>query len=659
MNPFPPNPSTGDVVILDTGVAYQWDGEKWTAYGAPQTHPYLPLSGGAMDGMFTLAGDATQPTHPVTYEQLQNTIIEGGGFPEAPADGQVYGRNGQVPDWQPVLTTAAAANYLPLTGGTLSGALVLNGNATAPLNPVPLQQLPLAATVLPLMDGTAAIGTGATWARADHVHPHDTTLLALAGGSMTGALSLTGNAASALQAVPYQQLQSYVAANAGVTVSDTAPASPVPGRLWWDSVGGQLFLYYQDPNSAEWVVANSQAPGIADAPSDGTLYARSSGTWTSGGTFSAPLTTNSSLSVGGTLFGGTATFTGTVSTSGALTAPQVTVSADPTTALQVATKQYVDAHASVPITNDVGRNLIHNALFNVQQRGATTWTTGGYTVDRWRIDNVNATFSASVLAQSDANRAQIGDEAAAYYLSVNASGTSGANDYVMVNHRIENLRRTAGKTVTVSFYANTTSGSGLNLGVSWSQVFGSGGSPSATVYGTGQAVTPTATWARYSVTFNISSVSGMTFGTTAGTDFLQLEFWYTAGSGFATRSGIGVQSGLIRLWGVQCEVGSVMTPLEKIDPGLDLQRCQRFYQVGAATISGYSDASLHWWAPVFLPVQMRAIPTTTIAVSSSTLYTSMTLAGFAPAGWLQAAVTASASTGLSVVTFNFTASADL
>lgn len=42
-----------------------------------------------------------------------------------------------------------------------------------------------------------------------------------------------------------------------VTVSDTAPASPSNGALWWDSNQGALKLYYQDQDSAQWVDASS------------------------------------------------------------------------------------------------------------------------------------------------------------------------------------------------------------------------------------------------------------------------------------------------------------------------------------------------------------------------------------------------------------------
>ena len=46
--------------------------------------------------------------------------------------------------------------------------------------------LPAASTALPKMAGTAAVGTGTAWARADHVHPTDTTRAPLASPAFTG-----------------------------------------------------------------------------------------------------------------------------------------------------------------------------------------------------------------------------------------------------------------------------------------------------------------------------------------------------------------------------------------------------------------------------------------------------------------------------------------
>jgi hypothetical protein len=45
----------------------------------------------------------------------------------------------------------------------------------------------------------------------------------------------------------------------GATIADVAPVAS-PGALWWDSVGGQLYLSYDDGNSQQWVPAANQ-PG--------------------------------------------------------------------------------------------------------------------------------------------------------------------------------------------------------------------------------------------------------------------------------------------------------------------------------------------------------------------------------------------------------------
>lgn len=44
---------------------------------------------------------------------------------------------------------------------------------------------------------------------------------------------------------------------ATVTISDTAPSSPNDGDLWWDSVGGNLYIWYNDGNSSQWVITNN------------------------------------------------------------------------------------------------------------------------------------------------------------------------------------------------------------------------------------------------------------------------------------------------------------------------------------------------------------------------------------------------------------------
>lgn len=68
--------------------------------------------------------------------------------------------------------------------------------------------------------------------------------------------------------------QKWVPNSAGtgtVTISDTPPASPTVGSFWFDSVGVQLYVYYNDGNSSQWVPANNQALGGFLALAGGTM----------------------------------------------------------------------------------------------------------------------------------------------------------------------------------------------------------------------------------------------------------------------------------------------------------------------------------------------------------------------------------------------------
>ena len=54
-----------------------------------------------------------------------------------------------------------------------------------------------------------------------------------------------------------------VSGGGGVTVSATAPASPDDGDLWWDSDDGELYLYYNDGSSSQWVAAAGPSVTVA------------------------------------------------------------------------------------------------------------------------------------------------------------------------------------------------------------------------------------------------------------------------------------------------------------------------------------------------------------------------------------------------------------
>lgn len=51
----------------------------------------------------------------------------------------------------------------------------------------------------------------------------------------------------------------WVPSGGGVTVSATAPSTPIAGDAWYDTVDGTLYVYYNDGDSSQWVevAANS------------------------------------------------------------------------------------------------------------------------------------------------------------------------------------------------------------------------------------------------------------------------------------------------------------------------------------------------------------------------------------------------------------------
>jgi hypothetical protein len=298
-----------------------------------------------------------------------------------------------------------------------------------------------------------------------------------------------------------------------------------------------------------------------------------------------------------------------------------------------ATMSEVAAFANTALASgaygNVGRNLLHNGLFNVAQRGNGPWTaSGAYTADRWQIEAVLDTTSFTVVASSDAQRAQIGDEAALLFLSNAFTGNAGATAQSYIMQKIEAVRRLSNKTVTISFWAFASSSS-LKLGINLSQFFGTGGSPSAGVWAAavGQAVTLGTTWTRYSVTLTLPSASGKTLGNNDD-DYTGLAFFYSSGAtNNATAGNIGVQSGTIQIWGVQLEVGSVATPLEKPDPWIDIANCQRFYLAITnpnILVGGYGLAAGSVFAMYSYPVQMRGQPVPTLSSVTGSNATSLT-----------------------------------
>jgi hypothetical protein len=159
-----------------------------------------------------------------------------------------------------------------------------------------------------------------------------------------------------------------------------------------------------------------------------------------------------------------------------------------------------------------------------------------------------------------------------------SSGQLLSTNYLGMYQSIEDVRTLAGATVTVSFWAKSSSGT-PKLGIEFQQHFGTGGSPSATVTPDFGSVTVNTTWTRYSVTSTIPSLAGKTIGTNENS-WLRLAIYSSLGSAYPNRAGsIGLQQYTeIDIWGIQVERGSVATAFEERPYATELAMCQRYYQ---------------------------------------------------------------------------------
>jgi hypothetical protein len=112
---------------------------------------------------------------------------------------------------------------------------------------------PAGSNTPPSMDGVAAAGSGASFARADHVHPSDTSLYPV---TNPAGYQTAGQVTAAINASAYALPTASTSTLGGVKV-DGSTITIAAGVISSAGSGG----------------------GIGDAPSDGTSYVRQNGAW--------------------------------------------------------------------------------------------------------------------------------------------------------------------------------------------------------------------------------------------------------------------------------------------------------------------------------------------------------------------------------------------
>jgi hypothetical protein len=141
-------------------------------------------------------------------------------------------------------TTGTTVAFLPLSGGMMTGGIALPNDPATALGAATKQYVDAHAFTDAASDGNVYGRLNGAWAQA----------VALTGGTMTGPLTLSGDPSAAQQAAT----KNYVDIHSGqVFVGPSAPTTPNPNSFWWCSNDGQLYLFYNDGNSTQFVPATS------------------------------------------------------------------------------------------------------------------------------------------------------------------------------------------------------------------------------------------------------------------------------------------------------------------------------------------------------------------------------------------------------------------
>jgi hypothetical protein len=285
----------------------------------------------------------------------------------------------------------------------------------------------------------------------------------------------------------------------------------------------------------------------------------------------------------------------------------------PTIESDIATLQ-----ASTATGSNHGRNLIINGDFSVWQRGVSQTTSGYGSDDRWTNLNGGTTKVASQqtfsIGQTDVpNNPE-------FYARTVVTSVAGVGNFCTKTQNIENVSKTSGSQVTLSFWAKADAAK--NIASEFTQNFGTGGSPSSAV--TAIEVTThslTTAWQKFTVTTTLPSITGKTLGTNDN-DSLGLTFWFDAGSNLDGRTNsLGQQSGTFDISNCTLEFGTAATDFEYVSPREQLDNCKRYFErLGGSVLQmlGAGHCETTNGAQISTSYGKKRVDTPTITFSSQT-----------------------------------------
>jgi hypothetical protein len=258
------------------------------------------------------------------------------------------------------------------------------------------------------------------------------------------------------------------------------------------------------------------------------------------------------------------------------------------------------------------RNAIINGDMRINQRGTSTnlasltalGATHGWVTDRWNVFRYGFVTGLVMGKGTDLSLNDLPFQEAGITTFNRVGRLSGntATDIIYSSYNIESQDsiKYKGKQLTLSFYARAGvnfSGSVLYgeliTGAGTDQALRSGYT-SGTIEGN---VTPTlnSTWKRYTLTRTLSQ-----FLTQCAVRFAYLP------------TGTAGAADYFDITGVQLELGSVATPFEVRPYPVELQLCQRYYEVGLSELGCAVNAGTYRSISTPFKVNKRAKPTITL-----------------------------------------------
>ena len=446
---------------------------------------------------------------------------------------------------------------------------------------------------------------------------------------------------------------------ASITVADTPPNNPIQGSLWFNSANGQLYVWYNDGSSSQWVtVVNQGLGGLYLSLSGGNMSGpiigvtgntingnsgnpRSLFSTSSGVTRWELQLANSDAELGSN--SGSNFELISYNDAGAQLAIPVIINRS-TGAVTLSSTLTLGANATIPLgvptlQQIANPNKIINGDMRIDQRGIATagGNTVGYTVDRIGY-GASQPAKISFARGSGVGAAAIGFP---YYMSWTCPATPYtplATEFFYLYQMIEAdmisdfcSGSANAQPATLSFWAAST-----NAGTYSGSLRNTSATTPNRSYPFNFALPGSNTWTKIIIpippdTTGTWILSGSGGGLSVSFDLGCGTNWRNAATPGAWQNGnfLGANGAYsivsnantsFYITGLKLEIGSVATPFNRKSLSESLIDCQRYYQQPAFVFltAGYNVAGGIIYTSYTLPTTMRAAPTIT---PSNQIYT--------------------------------------